>query len=235
MLRRLKKICAIKNLIFSKPTWVKVIASITLPMSNRPLCVLLKNIIAIRLSRMYVVIYSTKLIYKTKGELLHNIWKFLLGILHHLTWTLHDMTNLPLLILLPLLWYLDDFRITSNCTSSYTPIFKKVKLFNIICWTAIKDQRYLNWLSYPDIIVLCKANLRANGRGLLENLLSLAPGPYVESGWLFKLMYWIYSLFVNYGVKGRIPLPNRMNFRKNSKRPLTPPPSFLENYIAIFL
>ena len=32
---------------------------------------------------------------------------------------------------------------------------------------------------------------------------------------------------------GRIPLPNRVNFWKNSKRPLTPP-SFLENYIAIF-
>ena len=34
--------------------------------------------------------------------------------------------------------------------------------------------------------------------------------------------------------KGRVRLPNRMNFRKNSKRPLTlpppPPPSFLENY-----
>ena len=26
--------------------------------------------------------------------------------------------------------------------------------------------------------------------------------------------------------KGRVPLPNRMNFRKNSKQPLTPPPSF---------
>ena len=32
--------------------------------------------------------------------------------------------------------------------------------------------------------------------------------------------------------KGRIPLPNRMNFWKNSERPLTP--SFLEKYIANF-
>ena len=146
ILRRLGKICSIKNLIFSKPTWVKVIASITLPMSNRLLCVLLKDIIAIRLSRMYVVTYSTRVIYKRKAEVLRNIWKYLLGILYHLTWTLHDMINLPLLILLPLLWYLDDFIITPNCTSTYRPIFKRVKLFNIICWTAIKDQRYLNWL-----------------------------------------------------------------------------------------
>ena len=34
--------------------------------------------------------------------------------------------------------------------------------------------------------------------------------------------------------KGRMPLPNRMIFWKNSKRPLTPP-SFLENYIACFI
>ena len=33
--------------------------------------------------------------------------------------------------------------------------------------------------------------------------------------------------------KGRVTLPNRMNFRKNSTRPKTPPlPSFSENYIA---
>ena len=35
--------------------------------------------------------------------------------------------------------------------------------------------------------------------------------------------------------KGRVRLPNRMNFQKNSKRPSIPPPVFLENYIAIFL
>ena len=34
--------------------------------------------------------------------------------------------------------------------------------------------------------------------------------------------------------QGRPALPKRMNFRKNSKRPLTPPPSFSENYIALF-
>ena len=33
---------------------------------------------------------------------------------------------------------------------------------------------------------------------------------------------------------GRVWLPNRMNFRKNCKRPLIAPPLFLENYIAIF-
>ena len=35
--------------------------------------------------------------------------------------------------------------------------------------------------------------------------------------------------------KRRVRLPNRMNFRKNSKRPSTPPPSFSENYVANFL
>ena len=34
--------------------------------------------------------------------------------------------------------------------------------------------------------------------------------------------------------KGRMAPPKRMNFRKNSKRPLTPPPSFSENYVADF-
>ena len=34
--------------------------------------------------------------------------------------------------------------------------------------------------------------------------------------------------------KGRVTLPNRMKFRKNSKQLSTPPP-FLENYIANFL
>ena len=35
--------------------------------------------------------------------------------------------------------------------------------------------------------------------------------------------------------KGWVQLPNRMNFWKFFKRPSTPPPSFLENYVAIFL
>ena len=34
--------------------------------------------------------------------------------------------------------------------------------------------------------------------------------------------------------KGRLPLPKRMNFRKSSKRSLTPPPHFSENHIANF-
>ena len=38
----------------------------------------------------------------------------------------------------------------------------------------------------------------------------------------------------NFDTKGRVPLPNRMNFCKNSKRPLTSPPPFSENYVAIF-
>ena len=41
---------------------------------------------------------------------------------------------------------------------------------------------------------------------------------------------WIHPPFP----KGRMALPKRMNFRKNSKRPLTPPPSFLGNHIADF-
>ena len=35
--------------------------------------------------------------------------------------------------------------------------------------------------------------------------------------------------------KGSLTLPKRMNFRKSSKRPLTPPPSFSENHVADFL
>ena len=34
--------------------------------------------------------------------------------------------------------------------------------------------------------------------------------------------------------KGRMPSPRRMNFRKSSKQPLTPPLSFSENQVAIF-
>ena len=41
-------------------------------------------------------------------------------------------------------------------------------------------------------------------------------------------------IFRHFYLLGRVPLPNRMIFRKNSKRPLTPPPSFLENCVAIF-
>ena len=35
--------------------------------------------------------------------------------------------------------------------------------------------------------------------------------------------------------KGRIPLPNRMNFWKNSKRPLTPPPHFWKIILDFFI
>ena len=34
--------------------------------------------------------------------------------------------------------------------------------------------------------------------------------------------------------KGSFTLPKRMNFRRSSKWPLTPPPSFSESYVAIF-
>ena len=36
-----------------------------------------------------------------------------------------------------------------------------------------------------------------------------------------------------YITKGALPVPNSMNFRKTSKRPLTPP-LFSENYVALF-
>ena len=42
------------------------------------------------------------------------------------------------------------------------------------------------------------------------------------------------STWTSKSIWGRIPRPNRMNFWKNSKRPLTPP-SFLENCVANFL
>ena len=35
-----------------------------------------------------------------------------------------------------------------------------------------------------------------------------------------------WNFFMTFAIKGRIPLPNRMNFWKNSKRPLTPSPHF---------
>ena len=41
-------------------------------------------------------------------------------------------------------------------------------------------------------------------------------------------------IFRHFYILGRVPLTNRMIFRKNSKGPLTPPPSFLENCVAIF-
>ena len=37
-----------------------------------------------------------------------------------------------------------------------------------------------------------------------------------------------------YTAKGRLPLPKRMNFRKSSKRPLTPPPHFRKVMLQIF-
>ena len=43
----------------------------------------------------------------------------------------------------------------------------------------------------------------------------------------------IVAMHLQVHTQGRIPLPNRMIFWKNSKRPLTPK-SFLENYIANF-
>ena len=50
--------------------------------------------------------------------------------------------------------------------------------------------------------------------------------------WSTTILYSIINSY--YLTKGRARLPKRMNFWKNSKRPLNPPPSFLENYIAIF-
>ena len=39
---------------------------------------------------------------------------------------------------------------------------------------------------------------------------------------------------VDLPLKGRVTLPKRLNFRKSSKRPVTPPPSFSENHVAEF-
>ena len=49
--------------------------------------------------------------------------------------------------------------------------------------------------------------------------------------WLIRVESWE----VMGRAKGRIPLPNPMIFWKNSKWPMTPFPSFLEDYIAFFL
>ena len=53
-----------------------------------------------------------------------------------------------------------------------------------------------------------------------------------------KVNFWEHYIWQhqrNIFTKGRVRLPNRMIFWKNSKRPSNPPPSFLENYIANFL
>ena len=43
-----------------------------------------------------------------------------------------------------------------------------------------------------------------------------------------------FSLFLTGSHKGRLPVPNLMNFRKTSKQPLTPPTLFSENNVALF-
>ena len=51
----------------------------------------------------------------------------------------------------------------------------------------------------------------------------------------FRCIHWTknYTTTETHLNKGRRPLPKLMNFRKSSKRPLTPP-SFSESYIALF-
>ena len=51
---------------------------------------------------------------------------------------------------------------------------------------------------------------------------------------LFLFTLCLHSNFYTASSKGRVTLTNRMNFRKSSKRLLTPPLSFSESYIALF-
>ena len=46
-----------------------------------------------------------------------------------------------------------------------------------------------------------------------------------------EVLFWFKLLTY---AEGRMAVPNRMNFRKNSKRPSILPPSFSENYFAFF-
>ena len=46
------------------------------------------------------------------------------------------------------------------------------------------------------------------------------------------LLYHLKSMSMMFNSKGRVTLPNRMNFRKSSKRPLTPPLIFGKLYCA---
>ena len=57
-----------------------------------------------------------------------------------------------------------------------------------------------------------------------------SPQPSQRTGitWISSVQNWPFF------TKGRVRLPNRMNFRKNSKWPLTPPPSFLEIILQFF-
>ena len=43
-----------------------------------------------------------------------------------------------------------------------------------------------------------------------------------------------FNWVITVGAKGRMAAPNRMNFRKNSKRPSTPPPHFCKIMLQIF-
>ena len=61
--------------------------------------------------------------------------------------------------------------------------------------------------------------------GPCQNILTLNSSHQDEVLFWFKLLTY---------AEGRMAVPNRMNFRKNSKRPSTLPPSFVENYVAIF-
>ena len=61
---------------------------------------------------------------------------------------------------------------------------------------------------------------------------------FVGSGWGWVILESLVSktrtIQHAHEKKGHLAPPKQMNFRKNCKRPLTPP-SFLENYAAIFL
>ena len=59
-------------------------------------------------------------------------------------------------------------------------------------------------------------------------------GHCLRSHHCLECLHFLYNRHCRVG-KGRIPLPKRMNFRKSSKRPLTPPPAhFRKVMLQIF-
>ena len=67
-------------------------------------------------------------------------------------------------------------------------------------------------------------------------ILSWLLGLSMLPAWQVKNKTQNFFLSTTFCAEGRILLPNRLNFWKNSKRRMTPhPPSLLENYDAIFL
>ena len=93
-------------------------------------------------------------------------------------------------------------------------------------------------------------NIEWHKRKYSGKVILLAPGYFVSSkpswslalalnsvvGWNLSTLQPLHlsqSGAPGFKVKGRIPLPKRMNFRKSSKRPLTPPPHFRKVMLRI--